>query len=94
MSRDQDMERFRPSASTPAREMQPAMMESTLYQLLEELIEHIDLFDTKEPHEIVKGLERQGATTWRRSINMDEDNIPKLTKPLSGVAVPLSNTSI
>ena len=88
MSRDQDMERFRPPAPTPAREMQSAMMESNLYQLLEELIGEFVLCD------IIKGLERQGITTWRRFIFMDPDDLPKLTMSCNGIAIPISNHMI
>ena len=59
-----------------------------------ELIPDIDPSNTNNPHEIIKGLNKQGITTWTGFIRMDEDDIPKITKHVSGVDVQILAASI
>ena len=69
------MEEFLPASETPTREMKSETMEPTLYRILEELTG--------------KGLECQGITTWSRFVNMDEEDIPRMTIDIDGTQVPL-----
>ena len=81
MSRDQNMEEFlSPSEPTPAQEMKSATMEPTLDQILEELVPALD-----DCHEIIKGLNRVGMTTWGDFVLMFEEDF--LTIPISSNAI-------
>jgi len=71
--------------------MKSAMMEPTLYQVLEELVP--DLLDT---HEIMAGLDREWVNSWRSFVYLEEDDIPAMEKFLAdGITlVPLSSNAI
>ena len=79
------------------KKIPPQPGEVALHQTLADLISDIDL-SSKNQHEILKGLSRQGINTWDGFILMDEEDIPTLTKHvggnIGGVDTPLTTSSI
>ena len=62
-------------------------MDPTFYQTLEELLPCVAAYG--KTHQAIKGLECHGIMTWRRFIDMDVDDLSKLTHPVNGIAEPL-----
>ena len=74
------------------KKIPPEPGEPTLQNTLATMVSDINISNPKNPpHEILKGLSRQGITTWDGFILMAEDDIPKLNKAPDA---PLSPASI
>ena len=55
------------------KKIPPQPGEPTLHKTLGALISDINLSNKQNPHEILKGLSRQGITTWDGFVLMDEE---------------------
>ena len=65
----------------PDKKIPPDPGEPTLHQILETLIPDIEPSNIKSnPHEILRGLSRQGITTWKGFILMAEGDVSTITK--------------
>ena len=68
--------------------------EPSLHEKLEELIPSVADGTKKNPHEIIKGLNGSGTTTWIDFVRMDEADIPLIHYFANGATIPLSAQSL
>ena len=73
------VEEPRPDGTTSSGEteikVKKKVKEPTLHEKLADLISSINLKDKKNPHEIIKGLDQQGITTWEDFVLMERKDI-------------------
>ena len=73
-------EETKPEAK-PDKKIPPDPGEPTLHQILENIIPDIEPSNIKSnPREILRGLSRQGITTWKGFILMAEGDVSTITK--------------
>ena len=82
-----------PTNVSPTGSIIGTQPEPSLQEKLEELIQSVAAAPKNNPHEIMKGLNASGITTWSDFVRMDEDDIPLLLYYSNGSTIPISAQS-
>ena len=91
---DKKVKNEEPRPDAPKSSASVAKKEPSLHDKLAELISSINLKDKKNPHEIIRGLNQQGITTWEDFVLLEEDDIPGMHMNVNGTQTPLPSNAI